>query len=316
MKKKLLLLILITSYQLVNAQYTEIINSKSPGFSESPYGVGTDVIQVEGGVFFGKGNSPKTFTKTNPLGATVFLRYGKFLEKLEFNAKITYQKNKIEFNDISSSSTNTKGISELTIGAKYLIFQQKFADKSKEIRSWKKRLAFDKKRLIPSIGVYVGVNTNFLGKDYKEEKLSPKAAILLQNDFSDRLVLVTNLVGDKIGTDNRFYSYIVTLTYAVNQDWSIFVENEGDFYKDKNDFQIGTGVAYLFTKDLQFDASIRINTNSNESVFISGVGASWRFDRHEDKMIETDEEGNKVKKRKKKRKKKGFFSRLFKKKRP
>ncbi|MFT4684034.1 MAG: hypothetical protein ACI8RP_000512 [Urechidicola sp.] len=314
MKKKLLIFILITSYQLVNAQYTEIINSKRPGFSESPYGVGTDVIQVEGGVFFGKGNSTETFAKTNPLGATVFLRYGKFLEKLEFNAKITYQKNKLEFNNILSSSRNINGISELTIGAKYLIFQQEFADNSKEIRSWKKRTAFDKKRLIPSVGVYAGVNTNFLGKDYKEEKLSPKGAILLQNDFSDRLVLITNLVADKIGTANRFYSYIVTLTYAMNQNWSIFAENEGDFYKYKNDFQLGTGVAYLFTKDLQFDASIRINTNSDESAFISGIGASWRFDRHEDKMIETDEEGNKVKK--KKRKKKGFFSRLFKKKRP
>jgi hypothetical protein len=315
MKKLTILTLLLFISQVINAQYTEIINSKRPGFSESPYGVGTDVIQVEGGVFFGKGNSTETFAKTDPLGATLFLRYGKFLEKLEINAKVTYQKNKLEFNNILTSSRSINGISELTIGAKYLIFQQEFADKSKEIRSWKKRTAFDKKRLIPSVGVYLGVNTNFLGKDYKEAKLSPKGAILLQNDFSDRLVLITNLVADKIGTNNRFYSYIVTLTYAMNEKWSIFAENEGDFYKYKNDFQVGTGVAYLFTDDLQFDASIRMNTNSDESSFVTGIGASWRFDRHEDKQIETDENGKKIKSKKRKRKG-GFFSRIFKKKRP
>lgn len=315
MKKILLLFTLFLCYQTISAQYTEIINSKRPGFSESPYGVGTDVLQLEGGFFFGKSNSNETFAKTDPVGGTLFVRYGKFLEKLEINAKITYQKNKLEFNNILTSSRNINGISELTVGAKYLIYQQEFADKSKEIRSWKKRTAFDKKRLIPSVGVYLGVNTNFLGKDYKEDKLSPKGAILLQNDFSDRLVLLTNLIADKIGTDNRYYAYILTMTYAMNQRWSIFVENEGDFYKYKNDFQIGTGAAYLYSNDLQFDASIRANTNSDESAFVVGLGASWRFDRHQDKQIETDENGNKIKPKKRKRRG-GFFSRLFKKKRP
>lgn len=315
MKRLLFLILSITFYQVSNAQYTEIINSKRPGFSESPYGVGTNVFQVEGGVFFGKTSSNETFAKTDPIGGTVFLRYGKFLEKLEINAKVTYQKNKLEFNNILSSSRDIHGLSELTIGAKYLIYQQEFADKSKEIRSWKKRTAFDKKRLIPSVGVYVGVNTNFLGKDYKDEKLSPKGAILLQNDFTDRLVLITNLVADRIGTNNRNYSYILTLTYAMNQRWSIFAENQGDFYKYKNDFQVGTGLAYLYSNNLQFDGSIRANTNSDESSFIVGLGATWRLDRHEDEIIERDENGKKIKP--KKRKKRGsFFSRLFKKKRP
>ena len=209
MKKLLLLTLLVFNFQIINAQYTEIINSKRPGLSESPYSVGTDVLQIEGGFFFGKSNSDATFTRVDPLGATVFLRYGKFIEKLEVNANITYQKNEAQFNNIFSSSYSIKGISQLTIGAKYLIFQQEFADKSKEIRSWKKRTSFDKKRLIPSIGVYVGVNTNFLGEDYKEEQLSPKGAVLLQNDFSDRLVLLTNLIADKIATDNAVYSCLL-----------------------------------------------------------------------------------------------------------
>ncbi len=315
MKKIFLIALFITNYQVINAQYTEVINSKRPGFSESPYGVGINVIQIEGGIFFGKSSSNETFAKTDPFGGTIFIRYGKFMEKLEFNAKVTYQKNKLEFNNIFTTNIgNVSGLSELTLGAKYLIFQQKFADKSKEIRSWKKRTAFDKKRLIPSVGVYVGMNLNFLGKAYKEKKMSPKAAILLQNDFTNRFILLTNLIADKIGTDNLTYSYIVTATYAVDQDWSFFVENEGDFLKYKSEFHLGTGVAYLWNENLQLDTSIRVNTNADESAFTVGLGAAWRLDRHKDKEIKKDKDGNIIKS--KKRKKKGnFFSRLFKKKR-
>ena len=38
--------------QFVAAQYTEVINSRRPGFSDSPYSVGTKVYQVEGGLFY------------------------------------------------------------------------------------------------------------------------------------------------------------------------------------------------------------------------------------------------------------------------
>ncbi len=314
MKKVCLITLLLFSFQFINAQYTEIINSKRPGLSESPYGVGTDVIQIEGGFFYGKTNSTsnRTFVQTDPVGGTLFLRYGKFLEKLEINANITYQKNELLFNNIFTSSSSISGISQLTIGAKYLVFQQEFDDKSKEIRSWKKRTAFDKKRLIPSVGVYVGVNTNFLSEAYKKESLSLKAAVLLQNDFSNRLVLITNLIYDGILIDDSMYSYILTMTYAMNQLWSIFVENEGDFMKYRTDFQVGGGVAYLFSENLQLDASIRTSLSSYDSSFIGGIGASWRFDRHKDPEVNTDEDGNVIKP--KKQKGNGLFSRIFKKK--
>ncbi len=52
MKQVLILLILFTYTQIINAQYTEIINSKRPGFSESPYSIGTDVFQFETGMFY------------------------------------------------------------------------------------------------------------------------------------------------------------------------------------------------------------------------------------------------------------------------
>ncbi len=307
MKKFWLLALFLTSYQQINAQYTEIINSKRPGNSESPYGVGTNVFQVETGFFYGQSNSDATFAKVDPLGVNLFLRYGKFMENLEFNANITYQQNELQFNNIFTSSRTISGISQLTFGAKYMIFQQEFDDKSKEIRSWKKRTEFDKKRWIPTVGVYLGINTNFLSDDYKESGISPKAAILLQNDFTSRLNLITNLIADKITLDSSVYSYIITMTYAANDLWSIFVENQGDFTKYQNDFQVGLGTAYLYSRNLQFDASVRANLNSNESGFIAGIGAAWRLDNHYDELIETNKGTNN-------KKSGGFFSRLFKKK--
>lgn len=311
MKKLWLITLLLINYQNINAQYTEIINSKRPGLSESPYGVGTDVLQIEGGVFYGKSKSDEPIAIVDPFGASVFLRYGKFIEKLEVNANIAYQKNKLLYNDGITPSTNINGISRLTIGAKYMIFQQEFTDKSKEIRSWKKRTAFDKKRLIPSIGVYAGVNTNFLGEEYKDEKMSYKGAVLLQNDFSDRLVLITNIIADNITSDLSVYSYILTMTYALSNRWSIFGEHQGDFYKNSNNnFQLGAGVAYLFSRDFQIDAAIRSNFSTTESAFVGGIGASYRFDWHQDKEIFVDENGNEMKPPKRD----GFFKRIFKKK--
>ena len=311
MKKLLIVTLILIHFQNINAQYTEIINSKRPGLSESPYGVGTDVLQIEGGMFVGWSKSDQPLAKADPFGAAVFLRYGKFIEKLEINANIAYQKNELLYNDGMTPSTNISGISRLTIGAKYMIYQKEFDDKSKEIRSWKKRTAFDKKRLIPSIGAYAGVNTNFLSEDYKDEKISYKGAVLLQNDFSDRLVLITNLIADNITSDYSVYSYILTMTYALTNRWSVFGEHQGDFYKNSsNDFHVAGGVAYLFTRDLQVDAAIRTNLSTTESLLLANIGASYRFDWHKDKEIIRDENGNEMKPQKKE----GIFKRLFKKK--
>jgi len=289
MKKIWIITFLFIGFQNSNAQYTEIINSKRPGLSESPYGVGTDVLQIEGGVFFGSVKSDQPMAKVDPFGLNLFLRYGKFIEKLEINANIAYQKNKLLYNDGITEPINISGISRLTVGAKYMIYQREFEDKSKEIRSWKKRNAFDKNRLIPSIGIYGGVNTNFLSDEYKKEGISYKGALLLQNDFSDRLVLITNIIADNITSDYSLYSYILTMTYAMNQRWSIFVENQGDFYKNStNDYFIAAGAAYLFTKNLQVDAAFRTNFDTENETLIASIGASYRFDWHEDEEIIPD----------------------------
>lgn len=313
MKRVFLLFIVFNSMQMLHAQYTEIINSKRPGFSESPYSVGTNVYQFETGFFYRNSTRETAFSKPNTIGGELFFRYGKFYEKLEFNAKVAYQRDEVY--NILGSNYNISGISQLTIGAKYLIYQQEYTDKSKEIRSWKKRMAFDKKRLIPSVGAFVGVNTNFLSNDFKENELSIKAAVLLQNDFSNRLVLITNLIADKILSDSNEYSYIATMTYALSYKWSYFIENQGIFNKKATPkFHFGTGAAYLFSNNLQLDASIRTNFFEDYSFLYSSIGVAWRLDRHSDEIIGKSSPRDQLTKKRKRRKKGNFFSRLFKKK--
>jgi hypothetical protein len=316
MKKAFLLIILFLNIQLITAQYTEIINSKRPGFSESPYSIGTNVYQFETGLFYRNSNNTLNSAIPKSFGGELFFRYAKFSEKLEFNAQIAYQRNQILQFDTNNilNKTYISGISHLTIGAKYLLYQQKYTDKTKEIRSWKRRMAFDKKRLIPSVGVYAGVNTNFLGTNFKEDGVSFKGAILLQNDFSDRLVLLTNLIADKITSDFNYYSYIITMTYAISEKWSYFIENQGIFDKrNAPKYNFGSGTAYLYSNDIQLDASIRTNFFDNYSFIYAALGVAWRIDKHQDKVIEKNNPTKPKYKKRKRRKRGNIFTRIFKK---
>jgi hypothetical protein len=276
------LFVLIFSTQLF-AQYTDIINSNRPSLSKSPFSVGTGVLQFENGFFY----EDKTFTHfsdVSSFGTNLSVRYGNFMEKLEFVADITYRFDDVK-KDVIYIPNNYKsyGISDLTVGAKYLIYQQAYDDKTKEVRSWKRRTAFDWKRLIPSVGAYVGVNTNFVGPDYKDTGITPKVGILLHNELSPRFILITNIVGDKITDKSKAnYQYIVTATYVLHQDWSIFAENEGNFNDFSDEFFAGIGLGYLVNQHLQLDISYRnaLNVDLKNPTFSAGF--SWRLDRHQD----------------------------------
>jgi len=307
MKKLIFYFLLIICFQSINAQYTEIINSKRPGLSESPYSVGTNVYQFESGFFYRSSDNESLLAYPNSYGSNLFFRYGKFREKLEFNANIAYRIDEVK--NPLGENFHKNGLSNLTVGLKYLVYQQEFTDKSKEVRSMKRRMAFDWKRLIPSVGVYAGVNTNFISKEYKsDEGISYKGAILLQNDITDRLVVLTNLYTDKYSSEEKYYGHIITMTFAMNQLWSFFIENDGK-YKDgfSPSFQFGSGLAYLFSNDLQIDLSARTNFFDDYSYYTFSAGFAWRLDRHRDSYTIT----NAPSKTKNTKKRKGFFKRLF-----
>ncbi len=316
MKNFLLLLLFLVVFQTANAQYTEVINSRRPGFTDSPFSVGTDVLQFESGLFYQKIKDNTNNLNVSSIGTDVMVRYGKFLEKLEINLNLAFQHDNIKFDDPLLDNLSRTGLSQLTVGGKYLVYMPKYKDKSKEIHSWKKKMAYDWKRLIPSVAVYAGANIpitkNYVrgnAPGFLDGKFSPRFAIYTQNDFSDRFVFLMNLVMDKIGSGQKENSYILTGTYSINDRISIFGEHQGIFKDESipNDFQFGIGTAYLMAKDKQVDFSLRRISDRDGSAFLVSAGFAWRIDKHQDKFKLLGSDGKVAKDDDKK----GFFKRLF-----
>lgn len=313
MKYTRLLIILLLGVSAYS-QYTEVINSRRPGFSESPYAIGTNVYQIESGIFYKKNEKSEIFTRSKSMGADLHLRYGFLWEKLELNANFRFQKDHILENTVLGTTRTGSGISQFTVGAKFLIYKPKYKDPSKEIRSWKKKFAFDWSRLVPSFGIYAGLNTNFLSANHKAPSFSPKAIIMMQNDFSDYLILVNNFVGDYLTIpENRTIGYISTLTYSITDRVTIFGETQGMFSRYTKEYQFGGGFAYLLSKDIQLDIFARQEIQFDYLNLYGGLGVSWRLDRHKDKAIYKDTNAKKGS-GKVKSKKDNFFNRLFSKK--
>ena len=316
-KLKLFLVFFLFGFSSIYCQYTEVINSNKPGFSESPYSVGTGVYQFESSFLLRDTSIEPTFSVPKSLGADLFFRTSFFLEKLELNAQLTYQKDKVAFKNIFTSHYFTSGFSRMTIGAKYLLFQPTYTDKSKEVRSWKRRFAFDKKRLIPSVAIYVGMNTDFVNDIYKTGGITPKFGLLLQNNLTRDFNLITNFYYDKMGSDFAEFSYIITATQNFSDRWSAFFENQGILKKYQNDSNIGVGLAYLFDKNLQINTSGIMLFEGKSQGFYAGLGVSYRINKHEDSYKDLDNSGKEVKDTpitRYEKNKGGFFSRIFKKK--
>ena len=321
------LFLLLIAPSVIKAQYTEVINSNRPGYSESPYSLGTDVFQIEGGYQF---SSSDHFTKTEKVNSHIFdqvLRMGLFSERFEL--KFIFQQEFNKINNPNSPFTNNYG-GDIGIGFKYLILNAKVKNRDHEIRSWKKRTGFHWTMLIPSIALDAsttyGINPTItqdidlipdelddlfnynLSLDAKiNSSGNYKFGLLLQNHIKDNWVIVTNFRYEKTYLSNKsninIYNLIVSASYNLNDQWSFFGENRNRFNSYQNNFDIRTGAAYLLHENLQFDSSINFNTGTNIQNLGVSIGASWRIDNHIDKPL-------KVKaKKEEKPKKDNFFKR-------
>ena len=298
----------------VFAQYTDVINSNKPGFSESPYSVGKGVYQFESNVFLRNTAITSTFSKPQSLGIDLLFRTSFFLDKLELNAQLTYQKDKVAFKNIFTSQYFTSGLSNMTIGAKYLVYQQAYKDKSKEIRSWKRKNAFDLARLIPSVAVYLGMNTDFVNDIHKTGSITPKIGLLLQQNLTQDFNVITNFYYNNIGTDFAQYSYIITLTQSFSNRWSAFFENQMVFKKDQDNLDLGAGLAYLYSRNLQFNTSARLLFEGKTQGYYAGLGVSYRINKHQDPFKELDNQGGNLKETpisKYNKKQSNFFNRFL-----
>ncbi len=299
--KSILLLVTIFLFSItVSAQYTEKINTNRPGTSQGAFSVGNNVLQFEGGFGFGKQKHKLLNTKTNVFNLDYSARYGLLIEQLEIRVNGRFRADGVKQTIGANEEKIKRSNFELnTIGAKYLIYDpykrpKKDSINYDELKSWKARHKFKWKSLIPAVSAYLGAN--FVSKDNpftapNDDPFSPKIVIMTQNNWSTSLngdwVLVTNFIVDKITTEDPIIGWIVTSTHTINEKWAAFGEYQGqksDFYSDNI---LRLGGAYLYDKDLQFDANVAFNFKDTPSVFTVSFGASYRFDWHtKDEIIE------------------------------
>ncbi len=311
MKGLLPLLIYFLSLTIVSGQYTEVINGRYPGLSENPYTLGTRVYQLETDYFRYYDESNTFYSVDRSAGVNMFLRSGLFFERLDVMADVQFRKEHFAYNPIVNTGEYRSGFSRMTLAAKYLIYRPTYKDPDKEIRSWKRKWAFDPKRLIPAVGIRAGWETNWLSKDFKLPRSGLMGALLLQQDFDDWTTLVTDFYAEHIlQKDYRKMGLLMSLTYAKYERLSLFVEGQWENENAKNKYYAGGGLAYLVNNDLQVGLHVRSEAQIKYLNLYSTVGLSWRIDHHKDKL--------KKKKYKTEERveyeKKGFFSRLFSKK--
>lgn len=324
---KFLLICLFTFPVIGIAQYTDVINSNRPGASVSAFSVGKNVVQGEFGIMMDKQDHSRLLNKSSLFAVDFAVRYGLFFEELELIWDGSYAFDKLTDNSaIPSEEHSRNGFLKHTIGAKYLIFDpfRNPENNKPNLYSWKANNSFKWKDLIPAISAYVGVNlnvfntpyaynnlfitsaSNFL-EDQEEPIATPKVMLATQSHIAGRWVLVTNLIYDKFTSDFPEFSYVVTVTHALNNPkWTVFAENQGiksDIYADN---LLRAGTAYLFSKDLQVDASLGMNFKNTPSRTFGSIGVSYRLDYHVDELISIDQgkERRRIKKNQRKSKKK------------
>lgn len=287
----LLVLLFGISSQISFGQFTDEINSNRPGKSMMAFAVGKTIIQTETGVTYVSEDHNLLDYQAKGFMGELAIRYGVWKEELEIIGEIQYQNDKLSSGSYEESRN---GFKQLTLGAKYLIYDpfKNFEDKP-NLYSWKANKKFKWRQFIPAFAMYAGANFkvgdnpfSYAPSDIIEPSFSPKVTAIAQNHFGGRWVLVTNLTYDKIGTDFATINYILTLTRGFNAQWSGFIENQGymgDYYSDG---VMRIGAAFLFDKHMQVDASIGKNLKDTPGLFNAGIGFSWRFaDQYEEVKI-------------------------------
>jgi hypothetical protein len=268
------------------AQYTDIINSNTPGNTMGAYTVGEAVYQLES--FFSMDQQQHPYKESSDYNINdlrTSFRFG-FKERVELIYEFGYR-TKVDH----TLNINTKGISENRFGFKVLIYDpHQFAEP--DYYSWKNNHRFVLKNLIPVVSVYAGLNVH--KKDSFFNRYSPfdpssetystlydKEMLILQQHLSPYWVLVTNFSMDKPAS-NREYSITSTLVHSFRKYYrlSVFVEGQSiinDYYADE---LVRAGGAYLINNNIQVDAFFGTNFKDTPSRLFFGLGASIRVNNH------------------------------------
>lgn len=276
------LLIFLLKINLGYSQFTDIINSNRPGNSSGAFSVGKDILQLENGFYFTNEQHQLLNYDIEGYGTEFKIRYGFLYEKLEVIISGNYQSDNLSDNRYNpANNINRKNFKKFKIGAKYLIYDPKKGITEKpNVYSYFADKKFKWKNLIPAISVYGGLNIDSKNNPFVSSNvsgISPSLAIFTQSNFTNRSVITTNVIFERIGSNQNDFEYIISLTHAFNESFIGFIETHGiksDFYADN---KLGFGVAFLFNDNLQLDLGTILNFKDTPKIFQMSLGVSYRL---------------------------------------
>lgn len=306
-------------------QYTDQINSNRPGASIGAFSVGTRVIQFEAGTEY-RTYKHKGYNNSTINGKIGFfaLRYGFLKEQLELTYEAAYQLDQLINKTIVTDFKDKRGgFLNHYVGLKYLIYDPFRKERKVDARSWKANNGFKLRDLIPAVSITLGANValeednpyrygdvfsqlkrpvfyqNFGVFPESDPFISGRATLATQSHFLGSWVFVTNVMFNRIISTYPEINYILTLTHTINPLWSVYMETQGfssDIYTDQI---FRTGAAYLFSNDIQLEATVGVNTKDTPSLFFINAGVSYRLDFHKDINPEKKAEEKALKKEEK-----------------
>jgi hypothetical protein len=279
---------------LLSAQYTDVINSNRPGRAVSAYAVGKGVVQTEVGLFYEQQDNVDLNSDSNIFGTDYALRYGLLFEQLEINLEGSFMKQNITYPDFGIEGKLTN-FSRNRLGLKYLVYDPyKNPERNKpNLYSWRANNVFQWKNLIPAVSVYGGANFLFGDNPFYpgDPSLSYRGGVNTQSRLSPRVVLISNIAYDRIGTDFPEWRYALSVTHAFRDPrWSIFVEGQGISGDRYSDVILRTGVARLINSDFQADFHLGSGFKNSPSRIFAVLGFSYRLDFHKDEVKAIDEQ--------------------------
>jgi hypothetical protein len=310
---------------IVLSQYTDQINSNRPGASIGAFAVGKGIVQFEGGFEYRK-HKHQGYNYSTSDGSIVFLslRWGFLSERLELTYQGSFMFDRFT-NKISSQDFvyKRKGFLQNFLGVKYLVYDPFKKEKKINVYSWNANNGFKIKDLIPAVSLTAGGNFNFdsnppypFGDVYdivyrpifyqnlggskdKDPFVSLRGVLATQSHFLGTWVFVTNFIYDRYLSEQTAKSYILTLTHTFHPLWSVYLENEGLFSERYKDQIFRTGVAYLFSDNIQIESSVGVNTNTQPSALFVNLGVSYRLNFHKEYISSAEIEYKESKKEEK-----------------
>jgi hypothetical protein len=290
---------------VVSSQYTPIINSNRPGFTQGAFSVGPGVYQLEFGASYRQDRfASLADAKSTGAGLTLDLRTGLILQNLELIYRVDYQSDQISFNNASRRLTyNRAGTKKNTLGFKLLLFDPfRNAEWYKpNTKSYKANRGIRAVDLIPAVSLYLGSELslgniypygepfspvfNLLSPALEQNQISGEVMLITQNHFLNNFVLVTNWGKRYLGCPYEQNYMSSSLMIPVKKKLLGFVEQVSLNSELSTDVLLTVGAVYLFNENIQVDAFLSHTFKNTPSMLAAGIGVSYRIDRYNDNGI-------------------------------